>query len=86
MEPLKEYGRSKRKPVPTKKVTDALNECLCGKVLGPSDFGVIECKAKGCETRWYHLECISLEQIPQKWVCETCEGSGGGRGGKRTRW
>ncbi|KAF8962781.1 hypothetical protein BDZ97DRAFT_1641374, partial [Flammula alnicola] len=52
---------------------DALNGCLCGKVLGPSDDGVIECKAKGCETRWYHLECINLEQIPQKWVCETCE-------------
>ncbi|KAF8951293.1 hypothetical protein BDZ97DRAFT_2067589 [Flammula alnicola] len=26
-----------------------------------------------------HLECINLEKIPQKWVCETCERSGGGK-------
>ncbi|KJA25397.1 hypothetical protein HYPSUDRAFT_134957 [Hypholoma sublateritium FD-334 SS-4] len=79
-----EYGRSKRKLVPSKKVTDALNECLCGQVLGPTDDLVIQCKAKGCETQWYHLDCIKLDQIPLRWVYETYVGSGGGRGGKCT--
>ncbi|KAF8962901.1 hypothetical protein BDZ97DRAFT_1662393, partial [Flammula alnicola] len=83
-DPPQEYGRSKRKTVPAKRIVDALNECLCGQALGPSNDGVIECKAKGCETHWYHLECINLEQAPHKWVCETCEESGGGRG-KRPR-
>ena len=49
--PAVEYGQSE-KSVPSKKVTDALNECLCGKVLGPTDDRVIQCKAKGCETQW----------------------------------
>jgi hypothetical protein len=50
--PPKEYGKSKRKAIPSKKVTNALNECLCGIVLGPHDDLVIQCKAKGCETQW----------------------------------
>lgn len=51
--PAVEYGQSE-KSVPSKKVTDALNECLCGKVLGPTDDRVVQCKleAKGFETQW----------------------------------
>jgi hypothetical protein len=51
-DPPQEYGRLKRKTVPAKRIVDALNGCLCGQVLGPGNDGVIECKAKGCETHW----------------------------------
>ncbi|KJA17147.1 hypothetical protein HYPSUDRAFT_146835 [Hypholoma sublateritium FD-334 SS-4] len=77
-----EYGRSKRKTVPAKRITDSLSGCLCEQVLGCTNDDVIECKAKGCETQWYHLECMNLEYAPQKWACETCESLGRS---KRTR-
>ncbi|KAF8220311.1 hypothetical protein L208DRAFT_1073928, partial [Tricholoma matsutake] len=53
----------------------ALNGCLCGMVV---NFDVesnmaIECWQPGCETRWYHLQCIALEQVPTKWICEACQ-------------
>ncbi|KAF8173645.1 hypothetical protein BJ912DRAFT_859210, partial [Pholiota molesta] len=62
---------------------DALNGCLCGQVLDSTLEGIVRCKVSGCETQWYHLQCVSLELAPRYWVCEACEASGGGRGGKR---
>ncbi|KAF8234715.1 hypothetical protein L208DRAFT_1260489, partial [Tricholoma matsutake] len=59
-----------------------LNGCLCGQVLYSSLNGVLECKQAGCETQWYHLQCVELELEPRNWVCVTCEASGRGRGGK----
>ncbi|KAF8166039.1 hypothetical protein B0H34DRAFT_649099 [Crassisporium funariophilum] len=38
--------------------------------VDPSLHGVLKCKQAGCETQWYHLQCVSLEQIPRNWVCE----------------
>ncbi|KAF8802372.1 hypothetical protein BYT27DRAFT_7112693, partial [Phlegmacium glaucopus] len=32
----------------------------------------------GCETQWYHLLCVNLEQIPWNWVCDACNASGMG--------
>jgi hypothetical protein len=45
-------GRSKRKRV--RREADALNGCLCGKVLDDlTDLdGVLKCNQAGCETRW----------------------------------
>ncbi|KAF8223058.1 hypothetical protein L208DRAFT_1319003, partial [Tricholoma matsutake] len=59
---------------------DALNGCLCRQVLDSSLNGVLECKQAGCETQWYHLQCVELELEPRNWVC--IEASGRGCGGK----
>ncbi|KIM38046.1 hypothetical protein M413DRAFT_76483, partial [Hebeloma cylindrosporum] len=63
-----------------------LNRCLCGLVVNPDvDFGnSVQCKQAGCETQWYHLQCIGLELAPGRWVCEACEASGRARA-KRIR-
>ncbi|KAF8237592.1 hypothetical protein L208DRAFT_1191519, partial [Tricholoma matsutake] len=52
---------------------DALNRCLCRSVLNSSLSGVVKCKQAGCETQWYHLQCVGLEQEPQNWLCMACE-------------
>jgi hypothetical protein len=50
-----------------------------GHVLGNTIVG------KNClHVTQYHLDCVSLEQVPAKWVCEVCEVSGRVRA-KRTR-
>ncbi|KAF8240022.1 hypothetical protein L208DRAFT_1235070, partial [Tricholoma matsutake] len=67
---------------------DTLNGCLCREVVDHSNSPpkeVIECREKGCETHWYHLHCVGLEQQPQKWICDACDASGQTRGGKRAR-
>ncbi|KAF8219823.1 hypothetical protein L208DRAFT_1337500, partial [Tricholoma matsutake] len=79
-----ESGRSKRKRVP-RKLADALNGCLCGQVLESSLNGVLECKQAGCETQWYHLQCVELKLEPGNWVCVACEASGRGPRGWRNR-
>ncbi|KAF8802080.1 hypothetical protein BYT27DRAFT_7226487 [Phlegmacium glaucopus] len=59
-----------------------LNRCLCGEVVKPGvnlNGSKIECWQPGCETRWYHLLCVDLEQAPSKWICEACEASGQAR-------
>ena len=35
-------------------------------------------------TSKYHLGCVSLDIVPQNWVCEACEASGTSRGTKRS--
>ncbi|KDR66335.1 hypothetical protein GALMADRAFT_80934, partial [Galerina marginata CBS 339.88] len=62
-----------------------LDDCLCGDRVDPSARNAIQCKRSGCETIWYHLACVSLEQVPRNWVCEACGTSRGGRGGKVAR-
>ncbi|KIM38262.1 hypothetical protein M413DRAFT_36924, partial [Hebeloma cylindrosporum] len=48
---------------------DALNSCLCGLVLDGSEDSVLRCKQAGCETQWFHLKCMKLQQAPRNWVC-----------------
>jgi len=61
-------GRGRRKRAP-RHIGD-LNGCLCGLVVNPSvDLsGVIKCRQPSCETQWYHLQCVALEQAPTKWT------------------
>ncbi|KAF9479799.1 hypothetical protein BDN70DRAFT_784551, partial [Pholiota conissans] len=49
---------------------DALKGFLCGLVADPSSEDVLKCKQSGCETQFYHLQCISLECAPRNWVCK----------------
>jgi len=63
-------GRRERR----KRKIGGLDDCLCGSRAVSTEEGVIQCKRVGCETGWYHLICISLEQVPR-----------GGRGGKAAR-
>ncbi|KAF8240577.1 hypothetical protein L208DRAFT_1017022, partial [Tricholoma matsutake] len=55
-----------------------LNGCLCEIVEDPNvNLGdTIQCRQAGCETHWYHLQCLELEQAPVRWVCEACKASG----------
>ncbi|KAF8240474.1 hypothetical protein L208DRAFT_1233138, partial [Tricholoma matsutake] len=46
---------------------DTLNGCLCGSVLNSTMDGILNCKQASCETQWYHLRCMELEQEPRNW-------------------
>jgi hypothetical protein len=47
----KESGWSKRKRFPLK-LADALNRCLCRRILNTSMKEVLKCKQAGCKTQW----------------------------------
>ncbi|KAF8815419.1 hypothetical protein BYT27DRAFT_7301104 [Phlegmacium glaucopus] len=64
-----------------------ISECICGNPVPAEEMEkkgcAINCKQAGCETIWYHLECVGLEHRIPGWVCESCKSSGGkGQGGK----
>ncbi|KDR70514.1 hypothetical protein GALMADRAFT_76123 [Galerina marginata CBS 339.88] len=80
-------GRGRPRRVPERKF---LGECICGNPVSAEEMDdggqAIICKRAGCETTWYHLECVGLERRIPAWVCESCKSSGGkGQGGKRRR-
>ncbi|KAJ6565193.1 hypothetical protein DFH09DRAFT_1474606 [Mycena vulgaris] len=83
--------RSTRKHKERDDVVDlsaALALCLCGKSAAPTDPSnqpnLACCKIESCETKWYHLACLELGNVPENWVCEAGL-SAGGRGTKRRR-
>jgi len=49
--------------------------CICGKVVEDearvigSDTA-LRCAFEGCETLWFHLECLNFEHAPRGWRCE----------------
>ncbi|KAF8233474.1 hypothetical protein L208DRAFT_1266720 [Tricholoma matsutake] len=53
-----------------------LSECTCGVAVSQDEISagcdVICCKKTGCETQWYHLQCIGLEYATSGWTCEAC--------------
>ncbi|KAF8989336.1 hypothetical protein BDQ17DRAFT_1256941, partial [Cyathus striatus] len=65
-----------------------LNVCLCSEVVDNSLDTVVNCNQAGCETEWYHLECISERPLPCNWICNACQVTDMGgslRGSKRAR-
>ncbi|KAF8149515.1 hypothetical protein B0H34DRAFT_626183, partial [Crassisporium funariophilum] len=53
---------------------DVLDGCLCGEIVNnKTSVGIIKCRFVGCKTQWYHLDCVSLEQVPRNWGCNACE-------------
>ncbi|KAJ7654334.1 hypothetical protein B0H17DRAFT_1186207 [Mycena rosella] len=75
-------SRSGRKRV-AKDVGD-LSLCICGDSAVPIDSkstgDVAHCKIEGCETKWYHLDCLNLESVTDTWVCDACVHLGSARG------
>ncbi|KAF8240217.1 hypothetical protein L208DRAFT_1546537, partial [Tricholoma matsutake] len=57
-----------------------LEVCTCGEAVTDEEIstgkGIIRCESAGCETRWYHLQCVELEYHISSWACEACEASG----------
>ncbi|KAI0310772.1 hypothetical protein OF83DRAFT_830481 [Amylostereum chailletii] len=60
-----------------RKTLDGLGSCLCGDVVDEGSEGSVGCRKAGCETRWYHLQCIGLELPPKRWTCDACVSSAG---------
>jgi len=54
---------------------EELSVCLCGhqvsaeERLDSSIRPAIKCRYVGCETQWFHLECVNLEFTPKYWDC-----------------
>ncbi|KAF8981496.1 hypothetical protein BDQ17DRAFT_1262977, partial [Cyathus striatus] len=61
-----------------------LNGCLCGHVVDEMATDAVKCKYIGCETQFYHHECVANGPIPCGWTCSACSGEGQSRGGKHT--
>ncbi|KAF8238800.1 hypothetical protein L208DRAFT_1152302, partial [Tricholoma matsutake] len=57
--------------------------CTCGEAVTDEEIsigeGIIRCESAGCETRWYHLQCVELEYRVSGWGCEACKASGSNR-------
>ncbi|KIM34856.1 hypothetical protein M413DRAFT_79336 [Hebeloma cylindrosporum] len=78
-------NKRKRKVQAIQETHSGVDHCLCGVHATPNSNDAAKCKRNGCETKWYHLECIQLEQVPKNWVCDACSSSQRGRGGKHAR-
>ncbi|KAF8223709.1 hypothetical protein L208DRAFT_1152816, partial [Tricholoma matsutake] len=54
--------------------------CTCGLAVLEGEISrnanIIKCNRAGCETSWYHLQCVQLEYSINGWVCEACDASG----------
>ncbi|KAJ7635427.1 hypothetical protein B0H17DRAFT_1217291 [Mycena rosella] len=64
-------GKNKRK------VKEMEFTCVCDDTVTAAqkaDGSAIECSKAGCETIWYHLECVGQEASRKGWVCKSCGG------------
>ncbi|KAA1480081.1 hypothetical protein DENSPDRAFT_789904 [Dentipellis sp. KUC8613] len=52
-----------------------ISACICGEHVAADSAGALQCKRTGCETQWYHLDCVGLEMTPRRWICDACEGT-----------
>ncbi|KDR66759.1 hypothetical protein GALMADRAFT_80522 [Galerina marginata CBS 339.88] len=66
-------GRTTRK----RRSRAVVYECICGESVSRQDIEaggrVIECNKAGCETRWFHLDCVELEYAVNNWKCQSCQ-------------
>ena len=54
--------------------------CYCKQ---PKGGDMVCCESKGCNIKWFHLECLQMTESPRgKWVCPTCHATAK-RGQKR---
>ncbi|KDR76610.1 hypothetical protein GALMADRAFT_139524 [Galerina marginata CBS 339.88] len=60
-----------------RKRTEVDSQCECDTLitLEEKEAGVqvMECKARGCETGWFHMSCMDFEFIPKNWTCPSCK-------------
>ncbi|KAK0444290.1 uncharacterized protein EV420DRAFT_1648982 [Desarmillaria tabescens] len=66
---LRQSGRAKRRII---NVED-LRQCYCGTAVEEhlrSD--AVSCSSRGCETIWFHLECLRVDYVPVGWRCNAC--------------
>ncbi|KZS86618.1 hypothetical protein SISNIDRAFT_471647 [Sistotremastrum niveocremeum HHB9708] len=67
---------------------DALFTCDCGNgVTEEEKTGgwAVQCANRGCETQWFHLQCLDLDFTPAKWRCDSCKSSAKESTAKRAR-
>lgn len=55
----------------------ARDACICGKQVTDDEVAarsnVIECATRGCESRWYHMDCHNFTSRPLGWKCDSCD-------------
>ncbi|SJL18192.1 uncharacterized protein ARMOST_21770 [Armillaria ostoyae] len=69
--PLRRSGRVKRRVI---EVED-LRQCYCGSAItedNRSQSDTVSCSNRGCETVWFHLECLQVDYVPVGWRCNAC--------------
>ncbi|KAH7907202.1 hypothetical protein BJ138DRAFT_1104514 [Hygrophoropsis aurantiaca] len=50
-----------------------VSACVCGAQVTEQEKEaeqVAECTERGCETRWYHLDCLNFIYVPHNWKCD----------------
>ncbi|KAJ7255087.1 hypothetical protein B0H12DRAFT_1233167 [Mycena haematopus] len=74
---VRRSGRKRKEREDLGDISAALGACICGSSAAPvhdSDYpNVARCKKEGCETKWYHLRCLQVGSVGDKWVCDPCE-------------
>ncbi len=44
--------------------------CYCGQI-GHGE--MVACENPYCEREWFHLNCITEKNLPEKWYCSDCQ-------------
>ncbi|KAF8232408.1 hypothetical protein L208DRAFT_1272432 [Tricholoma matsutake] len=52
-----------------------ITACICGLPVASEErimtsMTAVVCGYRGCETAWFHLECLNLQYAPRGWRCE----------------
>ena len=51
--------------------------CYCKQPRGGAMIG---CDKRGCEIKWFHMECVKMTEVPRReWTCPTCHAAAKGR-------
>ncbi|KAH7931135.1 hypothetical protein BV22DRAFT_1027895 [Leucogyrophana mollusca] len=50
-----------------------VSACLCGAIVAEDERTsdqAVQCAERGCETQWFHLDCLNFTFAPKNWRCD----------------